>query len=76
MVRNSLRNDVGPYSVTLPGYATDGIQDSYRPFLIKAKPGDTLRIDLVNQLNEVDSDNVVNLHMHGVINAPETLFSL
>ena len=51
VVRNSLRNDVGPYSVTLPGYATDGTQESYRPFLIKAKPGDTLRIDLVNQLD-------------------------
>ena len=74
MVRNSLRNDVGPYSVTLPGYATDGTQESYRPFLIKAKPGDTLRIDLVNQLNEADSDNIVNLHTHGLIVAPRPYF--
>jgi hypothetical protein len=47
VVRNSSRNDVGPYRVTLPGYATgptDGGEDSYRPFLIRAKPGDMLRI--------------------------------
>jgi FtsP/CotA-like multicopper oxidase with cupredoxin domain len=74
VVRNSLRNDVGPYSVTLPGYATDGIQDSYRPFLIKAKPGDTLRIDLVNQLGDLDPDNIVNLHTHGLIVAPRPYF--
>jgi FtsP/CotA-like multicopper oxidase with cupredoxin domain len=78
VVRNSLRNDVGPYSVKqLPGYATgltDKGQDSYRPFLIRAKPGDTLRVDLVNQLNEADSDNIVNLHTHGLIVAPRPYF--
>ena len=74
VVRNSLRNDVGPYSVTLPGYATDGKQDSYRPFLIRAKPGDTLRIDLVNELAESDPDNIVNLHTHGLIVAPRPYF--
>ena len=74
VVRNSLRNDVGPYSVTLPGYATDGKLDSYRPFLIRAKPGDTLRIDLVNQLNEADSDNIDNIHFHGLIAAPRPYF--
>ena len=74
VVRNSLRNDVGPYSVTLPGYATDGIQDSYRPFLISARPGDTLRIDLVNQLDDPDPDNIVNLHTHGLIVAPRPYF--
>jgi FtsP/CotA-like multicopper oxidase with cupredoxin domain len=74
VVRNSLRNDVGPYSVTLPGYATDGIQDSYRQFLISASPGDTLRIDLVNQLDDPDPDNIVNLHTHGLIVAPRPYF--
>jgi hypothetical protein len=73
VVRNSSRNDVGPYRVTLPGYATgptDGGEDSYRPFLIRAKPGDMLRIDLANQLDESDPDNIVNLHQHGLIVAP------
>jgi FtsP/CotA-like multicopper oxidase with cupredoxin domain len=77
VVRNSSRNDVGPYRVTLPGYATgrtDKGEDSYRPFLIKAKPGDTLRIDLVNQLDESDPDNIVNLHTHGLIVAPRPYF--
>ena len=74
VVRNSPRNDVGPYSVKLPGYATDKIEDSYRPFLIRAKPGDTLRIDLVNQLDDPDSDNIVNLHTHGLIVAPRPYF--
>ena len=59
VLRNSSRADVGPYRVTLPGYATGSTakgEDSYRPFLIRAKPGDTLRIGLANQLDE--SDNV------------------
>src|ERR1700730_15561212 len=44
---------VGPYKVKLPGYATDPndtANDSYRPYLIRAKPGDSLRVDLANQL--------------------------
>jgi FtsP/CotA-like multicopper oxidase with cupredoxin domain len=76
-VRNSSRNDVGPYRVTLPGYAkvaADKGEDSYRPFLIRGKPGDTLRIDLANQLDESDPDNIVNLHTHGLIVAPRPYF--
>jgi FtsP/CotA-like multicopper oxidase with cupredoxin domain len=76
VVRNSPRN-VGPYRVTLSGYArspTDKGEDSYRPFLIRAKPGDTLRIDLANKLDESDSDNIVNLHTHGLIVAPRPYF--
>ena len=45
VVRNTPR-DVGPYRVNLPGYATDlanSSKDSYWPFLIRAKPGNTLR---------------------------------
>ncbi len=76
VVRNTPR-DVGPYRVNLPGYATDladSSKDSYWPFLIRAKPGNTLRIDLVNQLDDPDSDNVVNLHTHGLIVAPRPYF--
>jgi FtsP/CotA-like multicopper oxidase with cupredoxin domain len=76
VVRNSL-SDVGPYQVTLPGFATDLTDtggDSYRPFLIRAKPGDTLRIDLLNQLDEADADNIINLHTHGLIVAPRPYF--
>src|SRR5580704_12559639 len=46
IVRNSTRPDVGPYRVKLPGYATnpdDPSTDAYAPFLIEARPGDTLR---------------------------------
>jgi FtsP/CotA-like multicopper oxidase with cupredoxin domain len=74
VVLYSFRNDVGPYSVTLLGYATDKGKDSYRPSLIRANLGDTLRIDLVNQLDESDPDNIVNLHTHGVIVAPRPCF--
>jgi hypothetical protein len=75
VVLNSLRDDVGPYSVTLLGYAVDKGKDSYRPSLIRAKPGDTLRIDLVNQLDESEPDNIVNLHTHRMIVAPRPYFS-
>src|SRR5579871_3983546 len=53
-VRDTVRSDVGPYNVKLPGYATDSTDaahDTYRPYLIRSKPGDTLRIDLVNKLD-------------------------
>ena len=38
IVRNSSRPDVGPYTVTLPGYATnaDPSTDRYAPFIIEA----------------------------------------
>jgi hypothetical protein len=51
---------VGPYTVNLPGYATDPndtAHDSYRPFLIRAKPGDSLRLDLANQLPVVTTND-------------------
>jgi FtsP/CotA-like multicopper oxidase with cupredoxin domain len=80
IVRNTVRSDVGPYDVALPGYATDSsdaAHDTYRPYLIRAKPGDTLRIDLVNELEVVTTkngvetaDNVINLHTHGLVVSP------
>ncbi len=85
IVRNTVRHDVGPYAVQLPGYATnlsDPSNDSYAPTLIAANPGDTLRIDLVNQL--VGSDSTpnaaedqplgleINLHTHGLITQPHS----
>jgi FtsP/CotA-like multicopper oxidase with cupredoxin domain len=70
IVRDSLRPDVGPYAVRLPGYST-GKENLYRPFLIRANPGDTLRFDLVNQLAATDgSANAINLHTHGLIVPP------
>jgi FtsP/CotA-like multicopper oxidase with cupredoxin domain len=79
-VRNSERGDVGPYRVKLAGYAlgsTDEGQDTFRPLVVRAKPGDTLRFDLTNQLDAADpslADNVVNLHTHGLIVAPRPFF--
>jgi FtsP/CotA-like multicopper oxidase with cupredoxin domain len=79
-IRDTVRSDVGPYNVKLPGYATDSsdaAHDTYRPYLIRAKPGDTLRIDLVNELDVVtaqngveSADNVINLHTHGLVVSP------
>ena len=73
-IRSTDRPDVGPYTVTLPGYAngsgTPG-QDSYRPFVVNAMPGDTLRFDIVNQLSSNDAlGGTVNLHTHGLITSP------
>lgn len=74
VIRNTDRPDVGPYTVRLPGYgtsATPGTQDSYRPFLVTAAPGDTLRFDLVNQLDtDEDLEGAVNLHTHGLLVSP------
>jgi FtsP/CotA-like multicopper oxidase with cupredoxin domain len=75
MVRNTMRPDVGPYRVTLPGYATeqDPNGDHYAPFVIETQPGDTLRVDLHNQLDASvpnDGHAIVNLHMHGVVVSP------
>jgi FtsP/CotA-like multicopper oxidase with cupredoxin domain len=73
IVRNSDRHDVGPYTVTLPGYATDDdpAKDRYAPFVIEAAPGDTLRIDLINQLPDAwPTDAIINLHTHGLIVSP------
>ena len=67
--RATVRNDVGPYSVTLPGYARPDVgaaADSYAPFLIEACRGDQLRIDLENAPpGQTQSAN--NLHTHGMI---------
>jgi hypothetical protein len=95
LVVRDTRRAVGPYVVRLPGYATadseastkddvDAI-DSFAPFIIRAKPGDTLRIDLVNHLRDADiipapdyesqankdaGDKAINLHTHGLIVKP------
>lgn len=71
VVRDAPRPDVGPYTVSLPGYGQDkspGHDDKYRPFLIETQPGHTLRIDLVNQLPAGSDD--INLHTHGLIVDP------
>jgi FtsP/CotA-like multicopper oxidase with cupredoxin domain len=73
IVRNSNRPDVGPYTVQLPGYATDPVdpsKDRYAPFVIETKAGNTLRIDLSNALSASYSENVINLHAHGLIVSP------
>ena len=72
ITRNTPRPDVGPYTVTLPGYATNlssSAGDSYRPYLLRANPGDTIRLDLTNQLPAGDE---VNVHFHGLIVAPHS----
>ena len=78
---------VGPYLVSLPGYATreDAPSDIYGPYQIDAKPGDLLRLDLVNELKDGETipagdfattgvQNVggktINLHTHGLIVDP------
>lgn len=74
VVRESMRPDVGPYSVMLTGYALNAAssaQDSYRPFLITASPGDTLRVDVVDQLARTEPvQGVVNFHTHGLVVGP------
>lgn len=74
VIRDTDRPDVGPYTVTLPGYAADPASDaadSYRPFLLAAAPGDTLRLDVVNQLGAAEPlGGAVNLHTHGLITSP------
>ena len=74
VIRDTPRPDVGPYTVTLPGYGTNpasAAADSYRPFVMAALPGDTVRIDVVNQLAASEPlDGAVNLHIHGVITSP------
>lgn len=75
VIRNTDRPDVGSYTVKLPGYSTSLEvldYDSYRPFLVTAMPGDTLRFDVVNQLGaDAPLDGVVNLHTHGLITSPQ-----
>ncbi len=74
VIRDTDRPDVGPYTVKLPGYGTSaapGVQDSYRPFLVTAAPGDTLRFDIVNQLGTNEPlGGTVNLHTHGLLVSP------
>jgi Multicopper oxidase len=71
--RESMRHDVGPYSVLLPGYSTnktDSGHDSYAPLRIEACRGDTLQIALVNQLPAAYYQPDTNLHTHGLIVTP------
>ena len=80
VIRDTDRPDVGPYTVTLPGYGTDirsAARDSYRPFLITASPGDTLRFDIFNQLSTSELlGGVVNLHTHGLVVSPRPCIPL
>jgi FtsP/CotA-like multicopper oxidase with cupredoxin domain len=72
IARNTARPDVGPYTVQLPGYASNpssAAGDTYRPYLLQASPGDTIRLDLTNQLGAGDE---VNVHFHGLIVAPHS----
>lgn len=74
VVRNADRPDVGPYTVRLPGYGTNVAPNSpqfYRPFLIHANQGDSLRFDVVNQLDTGSlNENDTNLHTHGLVVMP------
>ena len=53
-MRSSVRDDVGPYSVTLPSYAraenSGASRALYAPFLIESCRGDELRIALKDEL--------------------------
>ena len=74
VVRNGISPDVGPYAVQLPGYSTGlgaNNQQFYRPFVVQAEPGSSLRFDLVNQLDTGSlAENDTNLHTHGLIVPP------
>ncbi|HJX85590.1 MAG TPA: multicopper oxidase domain-containing protein, partial [Candidatus Angelobacter sp.] len=73
IIRDSIRHDVGPYRVRLPGYATDIFDsghDSYAPLRMEVCPGDTLQIDLINQLSVGYYQPETNLHTHGLIVHP------
>ena len=62
---------IGPYVVRLPGYSTQADGNTYVPPLIRVNPGDTLWIELRNQLtSEPDGSDEVNLHTHGLIAQP------
>lgn len=73
ITRESMRHDVGPFSVHLPGYATtpsDVGRDSYVPLRIEACRGDTLRVALKNKLLPAYYQPETNLHTHGLIVRP------
>ncbi len=78
VVRNTDRPDVGPYTVTLPGYgmgAQPGDQQFYRPLVATVPAGGSLRFDMVNQLDAGVPDtgeptSALNLHTHGLIVSP------
>ena len=80
IIRDTDRPDVGPYTVKLPGYTTDlrsAVKDSYRPYLVTAFPGNTLRFDIVNQLSTSElMGGVVNLHTHGLVVSPRPCIPL
>lgn len=70
VVRDALRADVGPYKVELPGYST-GAENAYRPFLVRAQPGQTLRFRIRNELPSAPKmADAVSLHTHGLIVSP------
>lgn len=71
IARQSVRRDVGPYSVELPGYASpaQGGPDSYAPFRIAACAGDTISLRLSNALT--GASQPTNLHTHGLITPPK-----
>lgn len=68
VLRESLRPDVGPYAVSLPGYGQgeDAAADRYAPYMMRIAGGQELRVALRNGL----LDEPANLHTHGLITAP------
>ncbi len=67
---------IGPYAVPLNSIVNPNSppDDGYRPILIEADAGTTLRIDLDNKLPKPETTaplaNTVNLHTHGLIVSP------
>lgn len=76
VLRNTVFDDVGPYAVHMPGYGrVTSVEDrpvfTYKPSLVTAEPGDTLRFDLVNDLHTGDlGGGNNNFHTHGLIVSP------
>lgn len=50
LVAKTADRTVGSYTVSLDAFSNPGGPDTYRPILIEADAGSTLRIDLDNQL--------------------------
>ncbi len=75
LVATSGDRRIGPYLVRLDSLVNPELDQAqgYRPILIAADPGSTLRIDLENRLAHGKDDAqlaVTNLHTHGLIVSP------
>ena len=75
LVAKTADRTVGPYTVSLDAFSNPGGPDTYRPILIEADAGSTLRIDLDNQLapragQDGPPLSFTNLHTHGLIVRP------